>query len=221
MTGPLVGVSQEESVKTSDIPAIRTQRLVLSLPQVTDAPELLAYGLKNEVHLAPWSPPAPQPSLTLELYERLVEDIQRELASGISVRFWLRLGEEFTGRFIGAVSLSQIVLGAFRACYLGYHVDHEHEGQGYVSEAVAAAIQYAFGELKLHRIMANYMPANRRSARLLERLGFEEEGYAKQYLFIAGRWEDHILTALTNRELTGANQLVSAAHCLGPAESIK
>jgi ribosomal-protein-alanine N-acetyltransferase len=46
--------------------------------------------------------------------------------------------------------------------------------------------------------MANYMPGNERSARLLERLGFEREGYAKAYLNIAGRWQDHVLTALVN-----------------------
>lgn len=42
------------------------------------------------------------------------------------------------------------------------------------------------------------MPANERSARLLARLGFERKGYARAYLKIAGRWEDHILTARIN-----------------------
>ena len=46
--------------------------------------------------------------------------------------------------------------------------------------------------------MANYMPNNTRSGTLLERLGFEKEGLARQYLQIAGRWEDHILTSKLN-----------------------
>jgi ribosomal-protein-alanine N-acetyltransferase len=46
--------------------------------------------------------------------------------------------------------------------------------------------------------MANYMPANERSGKLLSRLGFEREGLAKRYLYINGRWEDHVLTALLN-----------------------
>jgi ribosomal-protein-alanine N-acetyltransferase len=55
-----------------------------------------------------------------------------------------------------------------------------------------------FDTQNLHRIMANYIPGNERSARLLERLGFEREGYAKAYLNIAGRWQDHVMTALVN-----------------------
>lgn len=52
----------------------------------------------------------------------------------------------------------------------------------------------------MHRIMANYMPHNQRSGALLARLGFEREGYAKDYLLIDGKWQDHVLTALTNKE---------------------
>lgn len=77
-----------------------------------------------------------------------------------------------------------------------------------MSEAVAAVIRFAFDSLKLHRIMANYMPSNRRSERLLEGLGFEKEGYAKEYLFIGTGWADHVLTALTNRGLVDAEALV-------------
>jgi len=51
-------------------------------------------------------------------------------------------------------------------------------------------------ELQLHRIMANYVPTNDKSARLLRRLGFSVEGYAPDYLFLDGVWKDHILTSL-------------------------
>lgn len=69
-----------------------------------------------------------------------------------------------------------------------------------MSEAVGKAIQYMFEKQKLHRIMANYMPSNERSARLLRKLGFVIEGHAKKYLLINGQWEDHILTSLTNEK---------------------
>ena len=48
--------------------------------------------------------------------------------------------------------------------------------------------------------MANHLPRNERSARLLARLGFEREGYARRYLQIAGVWEDHVLTALSRAD---------------------
>jgi ribosomal-protein-alanine N-acetyltransferase len=65
-------------------------------------------------------------------------------------------------------------------------------------EALQALVRYAFEDLKLHRIMANYMPANERSGRLLRRIGFVVEGYARDYLHLDGAWRDHILTSLTN-----------------------
>jgi ribosomal-protein-alanine N-acetyltransferase len=64
-------------------------------------------------------------------------------------------------------------------------------------EALQAGIAYAFDELGFHRVMANYMPVNERSGRLLRRLGFVVEGYARDFLLIDGQWRDHVLTALT------------------------
>lgn len=65
-------------------------------------------------------------------------------------------------------------------------------------EIVSAGMDYIFQEAKLHRIMANYIPDNHRSAALLEKLGFEVEGRARSYLKIAGKWQDHILTSRIN-----------------------
>jgi ribosomal-protein-alanine N-acetyltransferase len=74
-------------------------------------------------------------------------------------------------------------------------------GQGIIKEALGAVIQHAFEVLRLHRIMANYVPTNQRSARVLARQGFSIEGYARAYLFIDGAWQDHVLTSLTNHQL--------------------
>jgi ribosomal-protein-alanine N-acetyltransferase len=52
--------------------------------------------------------------------------------------------------------------------------------------------------MRMHRIMAGFRPENDRSRRLLERLGFVEEGFARAYLFIDDAWRDHVLTALVN-----------------------
>ena len=99
---------------------------------------------------------------------------------------------------VGHASLSNIVRGAFQACHLGYALRKGHEGKGLMTEALRAVLRHAFGPMGLHRVMANHMPANRRSARVLKGLGFRREGLAKNYLRIAGRWEDHVLTSLVN-----------------------
>lgn len=67
-----------------------------------------------------------------------------------------------------------------------------------MTEALGAAIPYVFATMGLHRIMANYVPENTRSERLLARHGFVREGLAPNYLFINCAWRDHVLTALTN-----------------------
>jgi len=102
------------------------------------------------------------------------------------------------GPILGQVSLRNIIRGAFQGCHLGYSLDQQAVGKGLMFEALTSVIAYGFGEMGLHRIMANYIPTNERSGRLLRRLGFVVEGYARDYLFLAGKWQDHILTSLVN-----------------------
>jgi len=105
-----------------------------------------------------------------------------------------------TGPVIGTCNYTNVVRGVFQACHLGYQIARDHEGRGLMREALEALNAFAFDEMGLHRIMANYIPANERSGQLLTRLGFEREGYAKRYLYIAGQWQDHVLTALVSRD---------------------
>jgi [ribosomal protein S5]-alanine N-acetyltransferase len=99
---------------------------------------------------------------------------------------------------LGWISLSEIVRSVFQAAYLGYMLAENAQGHGYMTEGVRAVVSFAFDELLLHRIMANYMPHNERSAAVLRRLGFTIEGTAKNYLYLDGGWRDHVLTSLTN-----------------------
>lgn len=102
------------------------------------------------------------------------------------------------GPLLGYVNFSEIVRGVFLACYMGYSLAETAQGHGFITEACRAGIDYMFNTVRLHRIMANYMPRNRRSAAVLERLGFAIEGAAQAYLYLAGAWQDHVLTSLTN-----------------------
>lgn len=102
------------------------------------------------------------------------------------------------GPLLGYVNFSEVVRGVFQACYMGYALAQGTQGRGYMTEACRAGIAYVFTEARLHRIMANYMPHNTRSAAVLARLGFTIEGAAKDYLYLAGAWRDHVLTSLTN-----------------------
>jgi ribosomal-protein-alanine N-acetyltransferase len=99
---------------------------------------------------------------------------------------------------LGNVSLGCILRNAAHFCFLGYGSAASYEGRGYMTEAVGAVVDYGFQQLNLHRIQANYMPSNERSGRLLKRLGFEIEGYARDYLCLNGVWQDHVMTAKLN-----------------------
>ncbi|WP_428674636.1 GNAT family N-acetyltransferase, partial [Roseibium sp.] len=82
-----------------------------------------------------------------------------------------------------------------QAVTLGYWMGEPFAGNGYMTEAVAVAVRYAFDELRLHRVEAACIPDNTRSIRLLEKAGFEREGLMRSYLKIDGRWCDHFLYA--------------------------
>jgi len=95
------------------------------------------------------------------------------------------------GAVVGAVELSQIVLGVFRSAYLGYYLGAAYAGQGLMTEAIALTLNHAFTTMGLHRVEANIQPDNAASLALVAKLGFVREGYSRRYLKIRGRWRDH------------------------------
>ena len=184
--------------EANEFPIIKTKRLVLTLPPVEAAPRMLAYVQENQEHFAPWSAPEPPGYYTEAFWRERLESARTEFTRGQSMKLVFFERGRPEGAVIGDCNFTNIVRGAFQACFLGYKLDRHRVGQGLMQEALTGAIAYVFDELKLHRIMANYLPINERSGRLLRRLGFVVEGYARDYVFIAGDWRDHVLTALVN-----------------------
>lgn len=177
-------------------PRLETERLLVLLPEPSFAPQMVDYYRRNQDHLALWEPSRPDEFLTQDWWERQLDANRLEFQKGTGVRLALVSRDEVLGPVLGVANLSNIVRGTLQACHLGYSLDREHEGQGLMQEALEALVIYAFEDLQLHRVMANYQPENVRSGRLLERLGFVREGFAQAYLHIDGAWRDHVLTAL-------------------------
>jgi len=184
-----------------DLPHLVTDRLVLRLAALADVGALLRFHADNLDHLAATSPPPPPRGgdwLTDPHWRLRVIEAEAEFAADISVRL-LAFRRDDPGRVVGQVNFSQIFRRAFQSCVLGYALDHREQGHGLMTEAVRAGVEYVFGpERNLHRIAAAHLPDNARSAAVLARCGFAVEGLARDYLFIAGRWRDHVLTARTN-----------------------
>ncbi|MFK3971878.1 GNAT family N-acetyltransferase [Pseudomonas sp. NPDC087358] len=173
-----------------------TERLILRPALGGDAAQIQAYHLNNRAHLQPWQPTRPPGFYDIDSIIRRISFIEHERLAGRGLH--LLMCERQSGEMIGECNFSNIVLGVFQACQLGYSLSAQAQGRGLMSEALGKAIAYVFEDLQLHRIMANYRPENERSARVLSTLGFEREGFARSYLKINGQWADHVLTALIN-----------------------
>lgn len=183
--------------QTRQVTALETERLRLRLPDRSEAAEVSRYYRENEEHLRPWSPIWSTELDTPEFWGGQLDRYAADLAAGTGYRFFLFKKEE-PSTVIGTLGLTNLVRGALQQCFLGYTLAATEQGHGYMGEAIEAAVRFAFDELHLHRVSANYMPENRRSAAVLRRCGFRVEGYAYDYLNLAGRWQDHILTSRVN-----------------------
>lgn len=178
-------------------PRFEFDGFLLTLPTTAAAGRMAAYMERNLDRFAP-SMPEPGPGFPSEAYHRgLIDRWIAEWQQGAAVRMVLIEGDE-DGRVVGNVSYTGIARGPFQACFLGYMLERDLEGKGVMYEVLKRSNRWAFEVLGLHRIMANHLPENERSGRLLARLGFQVEGLARSYLKLEGVWKDHVLTALVN-----------------------
>jgi [ribosomal protein S5]-alanine N-acetyltransferase len=167
-----------------------------------DAGEWSRLRLANADWLAPWEPTSPVPWAARHAptsYRTMRRMVARRARLGLTVPFAIRV----EGRLAGQVTLDNIVRGAMRSAHLGYWIDQAVAGRGYASIAVALACDHAFGEVGLHRVQADIRPENLRSQRLVERLGFRQEGLLRRYLDIDGDWRDHLTYSLLAEEAPG------------------
>lgn len=181
---------------------IRTPRLLLTMLPQESASRLLDYHVTNQAHLEPWDPPRPPGFWSEEFWRWRLATNRADYVDDRSMRLQVLDVADLDGPIAGVVSFTEIVRGPLQQCYLGYSAAAAREGQGVMREALEASLRHVFDVLALHRVMANYMPHNARSGRLLERLGFQVEGHARSYLYVDGSWRDHVMTALINDELT-------------------
>jgi RimJ/RimL family protein N-acetyltransferase len=106
-------------------------------------------------------------------------------------------------RIIGTCTLFNIDRENRRA-ELGYALGREHWKQGYMQEALRALLDFYFEELNMHRIEADVDPRNLSSAKSLERLGFQREGYLRERWLVGGETQDALFFGLLRREWQAA-----------------
>ncbi|TMR96953.1 GNAT family N-acetyltransferase [Nonomuraea basaltis] len=154
-----------------------------------DRTEFVTLNRESAELLSPWMPG--KSITTPEAFDAYVERFDGPAHEGFVI---CRLD---TGAIAGRANINNIVRGTHQAGTLGYCAYASTTGRGYMTEGLRLLVQYAFGELRLHRLEANIQPANAPSLNLIKRVGFQREGYSPNFQFINGAWRDHERWAIT------------------------
>lgn len=177
-------------------PTLRTPRLSLTILAAADRDDFVRAWAESAAHFAPWTPALPPGWTWADLFAGQLERARTGLADGTQYRFVAR---DRAGALVGFFALSEVVRGAFWNAYASWSVVLPHLRRGYATEGARALLDFAFAPapegLGLHRVQANVIPENVASVGVVEKLGFREEGLARGYLRIAGRWQDHRMFA--------------------------
>ena len=107
----------------------------------------------------------------------------------------------YDGALVGQLTVGGIVWGSLRTAFAGYWVDEAVAGRGVMPTALALAVDHCVGAVGLHRVEVNIRPENAASLRVVEKLGFRDEGLRVRYLHIDGAWRDHRTFALCAEDL--------------------
>lgn len=180
---------------------LATERLTLRTPQHADYNAWANLRRESRDFLTPWEPVWAPDHLTRKAFTNRVYWAQRSIANTTAVPlFLIRQADE---ALLGAITLDNIRRGPAQAGTAGYWIGAPYARQGYMREAIAAMVHYAFTTLDLSRIEAGCLPENTPSRRLLENCGYKYEGVAQSYLQIGGRWRNHVLYANLRHDRRG------------------
>ncbi len=159
---------------------------------------------QSRAFLTPWEPVWPADDLTRASFRYRVKRHAEEMARDEAYSFFIF--RESDDVLLGGLSFGYVRRGVSQSASLGYWMGETYAGKGYMTRAVRLACAYIFEKQGLHRIEAACLPTNEPSKRLLTRVGFHQEGYARSYLNINGEWRDHLLFALLDRDLVPLQQ---------------
>lgn len=170
--------------------------IFLREPMIDDFQQWRAERSASAAFLKPWEPEWQSDELTTISFRQRIRHYRDIRAGDTGYPFFIfSSGDEI---LLGAATLHHVRRGVAQSATLGYWVGESHARKSVMTRVLSALLPHAHSELRLHRIEAACLPRNEASIRLLEKSGFEREGYAKSYLKIAGTWEDHILWSHRN-----------------------
>lgn len=174
----------------------KTERLFLKTASEMSVEPLIDYYRDNKLFLKQFEPKRDESYFTYRHQSLILSNDRYELETKTGLKLFIYL--KSADQLIGIINFTQIIMGAFKSCFIGYNQDMKKTGNGYMNEAITRGIKIIFEDYGLHRIEGNVMPINKASIHVLQKLNFECEGRAKKYLMINGAWEDHLHYVLLN-----------------------
>lgn len=172
------------------------ERIYIRYLDISDAEAVLDLQLRNKEFFKKYTTTKNQDFYTLKSQEEIIKDNARKKENDEKYSFGIFTKD--SNELIGNIALTEVLRGSLESCYIGYYLDMLYNGKGYMTEVVKLVVEFAFGNLKLHRIEAGVMPHNIRSMSVLEKAGFQKEGIAHKNVKINGVWQDHQVLAIVS-----------------------
>jgi ribosomal-protein-alanine N-acetyltransferase len=172
-------------------------KVFLRPPERGDYEEWASLRARSRDFLTPWEPSWPPDALSRASFRARLTRYAEDWRTDQGYNFFMFRADE---RLVGGIGLSNIRRGVAETASLGYWVGEPFARRGMMSAALPLVIDFAFNRLRLHRVEAACLPHNEGSRAVLLRTGFAQEGYARRYLQIDGKWQDHLLFAILRED---------------------
>lgn len=183
------GYSVSSNRARCEMLALDTDNLRLAVLRKSEAARVAEYLQNNRDFHKQFSQTHTDDYFTVSTQKKYLAYDCNSFLEGSLVPLWITLKDD--NKIIGRVSFFNFAYGGMMSCACGYHLDKDHTGKGYMTEALKSAMAFVFDEYKMHRIEAFIVPENEPSLNLVKRVGFHYEGKRMSYMHINGRYRDH------------------------------
>jgi len=166
-------------------PTLETLRLILRPFCIDDASAVQQLAGDREIADTTLNIPHPYAD---GMAESWIETHRPGYETDSAVTFAVVLGDRAS--LIGAIGLT--IDRRFNRAELGYWTGKPYWNKGYATEAANAVIEFGFTDLRLNRIYARHLARNPSSGRVMEKIGMQQEGTARQDMMKWEKYEDMV-----------------------------
>ncbi len=170
------------------------ERVYLREPEIGDFKEWADVRQRSRAYLEKWEPTWAADEFSRFAFRQRIRVYAQRARDDEGYAFFIF--DKQSNQLLGGLTLSHVRRGVSQSATLGYWIGEEFAGRGLMKDAIRALLAVAAARFSLHRLEAACLAHNERSRHLLLACGFEPEGFAKSYVKIFGRWQDHQLFGL-------------------------